>query len=65
MKRHFIACCMIGLCAGALAACNDFENPAVPYDEAPETQLLQGAEIETVLSRLHDHARVMSRFECP
>ena len=37
MKRHFIACCMIGLCAGALAACNDFENPAVPYDEAPET----------------------------
>ena len=26
---------MIGLCAGALAACNDFENPAVPYDEAP------------------------------
>ena len=34
-------------------------------DEAPETQLLQGAEIETVLNRLHDHARVMSRFECP
>lgn len=36
MKKHFIACCMVGLCAGALAACNDFENPAVPYEEAPE-----------------------------
>ena len=34
-------------------------------DEAPETQLLQGAEIEAVLNRLHDHARVMCRFECP
>jgi len=34
-------------------------------DEAPETQLLQGAEIEAVLNRLHDHARVMCRFGCP
>ena len=36
MKKHLIACCMIGLCAGSLIACNDFENPAIPYDEAPE-----------------------------
>lgn len=34
-------------------------------DEAPETQLLQGAEIEAVLNRLHDHARVICRFGCP
>ena len=36
MKKHIITLCAAGLCAGSLAACNDFDNPAIPYDEAPE-----------------------------
>ena len=30
MKKHIITLCAAGLCAGSLAACNDFDNPAIP-----------------------------------
>ena len=36
MKRNIIAFCIFCLCTGSLAACNDFDNPAIPDDEAPE-----------------------------
>lgn len=36
MKRNFIICCLIGLCAGSATACNDFDNPAIPCDPVPE-----------------------------
>lgn len=36
MKRNLIIICMIGLFTSNLAACNDFDNPEIAYEEAPE-----------------------------
>lgn len=36
MKNSIITLCIIILCTGHLAACNDFNNPEVPYEPAPE-----------------------------
>lgn len=38
MKKNIIAICLIGLCAGNLIACNDFDNSGMPYEDGPEEQ---------------------------
>ncbi|MEG0808438.1 MAG: DUF5005 domain-containing protein [Alistipes sp.] len=37
MKKNILAICIISLFTGNLVACNDFENPEIPYDQ-PEDQ---------------------------
>ena len=36
MKKQLLSLYIVALCAMGLVACNDFDNPSVPYEDGPE-----------------------------